>query len=76
MKTVKFMNYEDFLFSQLFMNYIENNKTKYKHLEYDIIFPELLKHQTLFLNSEFNTNSKSEYECIINYLENKLKLNN
>jgi hypothetical protein len=38
------MIYEDFLFSQLFMNYIENNKTKYQELEYDLIFPEILKH--------------------------------
>jgi len=66
------MNYEDFLFSQLFINYIENNKTEYQELEYDLIFPEVLKHQKLFLKSNFNVDTRSEYDCIVDYLTNKI----
>ena len=68
------MNYEDFLFSQLFMNYIENNETEYQELEYDLIFPEVLKHQKLFLKSNFNVDVRSEYDCIVNYLEENLPI--
>ena len=66
------MNYQDFLFSQLFINYIENNKTKYQELEYDLIYPEVLKHKELYINSNFNTDTKGEHECIINYLTNTI----
>jgi hypothetical protein len=67
------MNYEDFLFSQLFMNHIENNETEYQELEYDLIFPEVLKHQNLFLKSNYNVDVRSEYDCIIDYLLNEVK---
>lgn len=67
------MTYEDFLFSQLFMNHIENNETEYKELEYDLIFPEVLKHQKLFLESNFNVDVISEYDCIVDYLLNEVK---
>ena len=75
------MNYEDFLsmikqistFSQLFMNYIEIHETEYQELEYDSVFPEILKHQQLFLKSPFNVDTKSEYDCIVDYLVNELK---
>ena len=70
-----FISYSDFLFSQLFMNYLENNETEYQDLEYDLIFPEVLKHQNLFLNSVFNTDEKGEYDCIIEYLKNEIKIN-
>ncbi len=67
------MNYEDFLFSQLFMNHVENNETKYQELEYDLIFPEVLKHQNLFLKSNFNVDVRSKYDCIVDYLLNEVK---
>ena len=66
------MTYEDFLFSQLFMNHIENNETEYQELEYDLIFPELLKHKNLFLKSNFNVDVRSEYDCIIDYLRSEV----
>lgn len=62
------MNYSEFLFSQLFMHHVENNETEYQDLEYDLIFPEMLKHHALFLESHFNVRFKSEYECIVDYL--------
>ncbi len=67
------MTYEDFLFSQLFMNHIENNETEYQELEYDLIFPEVLEHQKLFLKSNFNVDVRSEYDCIVDYLLNEIK---
>ena len=67
------MNYEDFLFSQLFMNHIENNETEYQELEYDLIFPEVLNHQDIFLKSNFNVDVRSEYDCIIDYLLNEVR---
>jgi len=67
------MTYEDFLFSQLFMNHIEYNETEYQELEYDLIFPEVLKHQKLFLKSNFNVDVRSEYDCIVDYLLNEVK---
>ena len=63
------MRYEEFLFAQLFMFYVENNETEYQELEYDLIFPEVLKHRALFLESHFNVRFKSEYDCIIDYLK-------
>jgi hypothetical protein len=66
------MNYQDFLFSQLFMRHIENNSTQYQDLEYDLIYPEVLRHKELYINSNFNTDTKGEYECIINYLTNTI----
>jgi len=67
------MNYEDFLFSQLFMNYVENNETQYQDLAYDLIFPEVLKHQKLFLKSNYNVDVRSEYDCVVDYLHNEVK---
>mgnify|MGYP001581499389 CR=1 FL=1 len=68
------MNYGDFLFSQLFMNYVENNETKYQELEYDLIFPEVLKHQKIFLKSDYSLLFQlGEYDCIVDYLHNEVK---
>ncbi len=66
------MKYEEFLFSQLFMNHIENKETEYKELAYDIIYTEVLKHRELFLKSNYNTDMQSEYDCIVNYLLNEV----
>lgn len=67
------MTYQDFLFSQLFMNHVENNETQYQDLEYDLIFPEVLNHRELFIKSNFNVDVRSEYDCIIDYLMNEIK---
>ena len=64
--------YESFLFSQLFMNYVGNHKTQYKDLEYDLIFPEVLKHEELYKSSTYFLGMESEYECILKYLSNEV----
>lgn len=66
------MKYEEFLFSQLFMNHVENNETEYKELTYDIIYTEVLNHREFFLKSNYNTDMQSEYNCIVNYLLNEV----
>ena len=69
------MNYENFLFSQLFMSHIENNETHYQELEYDNMYPEVIAHRNFFLKSKHNIDTESEYDCILNYLEEKLPNN-
>lgn len=66
------MDYENFLFSQLFMNYVENNQTMYTELEYDVIYPEVLRHKELFLHSTYNVDEESEYDCIVKYLSEQV----
>jgi hypothetical protein len=66
------MKYQEFLFSQLFMNHIENNETEYKELAYDIIYTEVLNHRELFLKSNYNTDMQSEYDSIVDYLLNEV----
>jgi len=67
------MNYQTFLFSQLFMNHIENNKTQYQELAYDLIYGVVLQHKNSFINSNYNVDVRSEYDCISDYLLNEIK---
>ena len=67
------MKYEMFLFSQLFMKHVENNKTQYQDPAYDLIYDEVLKHRELFLKSNYNVDVRSEYDCIEDYLSNEVK---
>ena len=62
--------YFKFLFAQLFVSHVETLENQ--DLEYDILFPEVVKHSELFLKSEYNTDSQSEYDCINNYLLNEI----
>tara|TARA_R110001606_G_scaffold222434_4_gene370312 strand:+ start:122 stop:382 length:261 start_codon:yes stop_codon:yes gene_type:complete len=58
------------------MNHVENTETQYQDLEYDIIYPIMSLHITLFLASKYNVDEKGEYECIVNYLTNEIKVLN
>lgn len=66
------MDYQHFLFSQLFMNHIEANQTRYKDLSYDTIYGEVLIHLDEFNSSNFNVDTKSEYDCITDYLSHNI----
>ncbi len=55
------------------MIHVTYNETEYQDLEYDLIFPEVLKHRALFLESHFNVESKSEYDCIVDYLTSNIQ---
>ena len=68
------MNYQEFLFSQLFMYYVDNYKTNYntEQKTYDQIYPEVVKHHKKFLKSTQNNFNLSLYECILLYLIDNL----
>ena len=67
------MTYRQFLFSQLFVVHIENNETQYQEFEYDIIYPEVVKHYEKYKTSKyFFLYTQSEYECIEEYLANEV----
>jgi hypothetical protein len=57
------------------MSHIENNETHYQELEYDNMYPEVIAHRKFFLKSKHNIDSESEYDCILNYLEENLPNN-
>lgn len=67
------MNYSEFLFSQLFYNYIENNDTEYQELEYDIVYPIIVEHYKNYIGSSYNDDNKGEYACMLEYIYNKIK---
>lgn len=66
------MTYSEFLFSQLFMNFCENNKSNVKELEYDKVYPLILDHYANFAVSPENTDKESEYDCMVKYIESAL----
>tara|TARA_R110000822_G_scaffold32188_1_gene92644 strand:+ start:2542 stop:2712 length:171 start_codon:yes stop_codon:yes gene_type:complete len=55
------------------INYLENNNTEYQELEYDTMYPEVLRHEKAFLESNYNVDILSEYDCIENYLKNEIR---
>ncbi len=63
------MNYSQFLFSQLLSLYDED----FSNLAYDIQFAEAMVLHQEFEQSNFNVDILSEYDCIINYLNNSYK---
>jgi|14BtaG_2_1085337.scaffolds.fasta_scaffold131534_2 hypothetical protein len=67
------MDYSEFLFSQLFMEHVNHEDTIYnRYIEYDIIYPEILRHYELYTTSKFNVDTMGEYECILKYLTNEI----
>lgn len=59
------IEYSAFLFSQLFML-----RQEFANMEYDLAFPIMLRHMHIFEQSKYNDENKSEYDCIIDYLNN------
>lgn len=66
------MDYSEFLFSQLFMEYVTHEDTIYESYEYDIIYPEVLRHYELYTTSKYNVDTMGEYECMLRYLTNEI----
>ncbi len=63
------MNYSIFLFSQLFMEYV-NKDYFYSFKEYDLIYPKVIKHFENFIISPYSRKDEiSEHESIIQYLD-------
>jgi len=63
----KNMNYSQYLFSCLIKLY----DSEFEQMEYDIQFYDTINEYEIFENSNFNDGNKSEYECIVNYLNDK-----
>jgi len=60
------MNYSQFLFSQLLSLYDED----FANLAYDLQYAEAMVLYQEFEKSNFNVDVLSEYDCIVNYLNN------
>ena len=71
MKTETKMNYDKYLFIELFRVHIEENEIPIKDLEYDLLFGIVTNHYNNFLTSNYNNNMLGLYECINNYLLNE-----
>ena len=61
------MNYNEYLFSCLLKIY---DKT-FAELEYDLQFERIAQRYLGFTQSKFDVDTKGEYECMIEYLEDK-----
>ena len=59
------MGYSSFLFSQL----LRNISPSYSQLPIDIMYVAHEDLHTKFLHSIYNTSTKSEYNCIFEFLE-------
>ena len=66
------MNYQSFLFSQLFINHIQTTENIYNNLSYDLLYSEVLNHLDQFICSSFNVDARSEYDCMTSYLLNNI----
>lgn len=61
------MNYNEYLFSCLLKIYDK----KFEQLEYDLQFEKIAQRYLGFTQSKFDDDAKPEYECIVEYLEDK-----
>lgn len=63
------MQYGEFLFYALTQE-VKNPKHPLTKLEYDLAFSLVEKYYDQFVNSNYNDENISEYDAIINYLQN------
>ena len=61
------MNYNEYLFSCLLKIYDK----EFEQMEYDLQYERIAQRYLGFTQSKFNVDTKGEYECIIEYLEDK-----
>lgn len=61
------MKYNEYLFSCLLKIYDK----EFAELEYDLQFEKIAQRYLGFTQSSFNVDTKGEYECMIEYLEDK-----
>ena len=72
MKTKNEMDYNKYLFIELFRVHIEQNEIPFKDLEYDLLFEIVTEHYNNFVTSNYNNEMQGLYDCIINYLLNNV----
>ena len=63
------INYNEFLFYTLLQE-IKNDNHPLTKLEYDLCFSLIHKYYNDFLESNYNDDNLSEYDAIINYINN------
>ncbi len=63
------MNYNEYLFSCLLKIYDK----EFEQMEYDVQYFIIAQRYLGFTQSSFNVETKSEYECIVDYLTDKYK---
>jgi hypothetical protein len=61
------MNYSEYLFSCLLKIYDK----EFEQMEYDLQFERIAQRYLGFTQSKFDVDTKGEYECMIEYLEDK-----
>jgi hypothetical protein len=61
------MNYSQYLFSCLVKLFDE----EFEQMPYDVQFDATIDEYEIFENSKFNDGNKGEYECIVDYLNDK-----
>jgi hypothetical protein len=61
------MNYNEYLFSCLLKIYDK----EFEQMEYDLQYERIAQRYLGFSQSKFNVDTKGEYECMIEYLEDK-----
>jgi hypothetical protein len=64
-------NYQIYLFSQLFHNEFGEDLDE---VPYDLLYPIIENELQEFLKSAYNTDEKSEYDCMVEYLTNKITI--
>ena len=63
------INYNEFLFYNL-IQLFSNNNHPLVNLEFDLAFNTINKYYNDFITSNYNDENISEYDCIIDYLNN------
>ena len=61
------MNYNEYLFSCLLKIYDK----EFEQMEYDLQYEKIAQRYLGFTQSKFDVDTKGEYECMIEYLEDK-----
>lgn len=62
------MTYNEYLFSCLLKIYDK----EFEQMEYDLQYERIAQRYLGFTQSKFNVDTKGEYECIIDYLKDKM----
>ena len=62
------MEYDKYLFIELFRRYIERNQIPLSYEPYDLLHGIVTKHYDIFVTSNYNDEKQSLYDCINNYL--------
>ncbi len=68
----KYDEYQFLIFSQIFyaiLNRVDGEDLK---LEYDLSYPILVDTLNDFIDSDLNDDNFSEYDCMVNYVKEKL----